>query len=223
MIQIIRMLFLLCVTTLSQALPAPFVYLHQVAPSIIQDMRYASSNNFTGRPVPGYNSPRCILTLQAAKQLQLIQAKAKKKGYSLKVYDCYRPQKAVDAFNRWSQNLSDQKTKAAYYPREKKDTLFDKGYIAHYSGHTRGSTVDLTLVKQDKTGTHSLDMRTPFDYFDKRTHAYYSGLSKAQKHNRMVLRRLMTGNGFKPYSKEWWHFTLSKEPFPKKYFNFPVQ
>ncbi|KTD28111.1 M15 family metallopeptidase [Legionella israelensis] len=223
------------------ALPRGFVYLHQIAPDIEQDMRYAQDNNFTGHPVPGYKSGVCILTRKAAEKLKLVQNAAYQQGYQLKVYDCYRPETSVRAFYQWSQNKSDTRTKARFYPREKKYNLFRKGYIASYSGHSRGSTVDLTLVKigknqqpkhplqrcYDKTARYlddnSINMGTRHDCFDVSAHYHYTGLSNTQKKNRRRLRTLMTTYGFQPYSKEWWHFSLRNEPFPKTYFDFPVQ
>nr|WP_042238661.1 M15 family metallopeptidase [Legionella oakridgensis] len=216
------------------ALPNNFVYLHDVAPNIIEDMRYAGNNNFVGTPIPGYLAPRCILTRAAAIQLQKAQLAIARQGYRLKVYDCYRPQMAVNAFNLWSKDLNDTRMKQRFYPHEPKKTLFDKGYIALYSGHSRGSTVDITLIKtsnanktnqkNDNLGkNHPIDMGTPFDYFDKSAHVFYRGLSKQQLKNRMLLRTLMMTYGFKPYPKEWWHFTLDNEPYPHTYFNFPVK
>jgi len=227
----------------SFALPDGFVYLKHIAPNIKQDIRYAQSYNFIGRPISGYKQGVCILTKKAAKQLAKVELAAEKIGYRLKVYDCYRPVKAVRTFYRWSQRNNDKKMKAAFYPREEKSQLFGNGYIARRSGHSRGSTVDITLVKTkstykpqsrkqldrcyDKTRAYlndnSIDMGTRFDCLDISAHYHYSGLSKTQKHNRYILRQLMTKYGFKPYSKEWWHFTLNKEPYPKTYFNFNVR
>ncbi|GGI88424.1 M15 family metallopeptidase [Legionella impletisoli] len=217
--------FFVFVNSTALALPANFVYLSDVAPDIIQDMRYATSNNFTGRPVPGYAASRCILTRPAALKLKEAQARLKAQGYGLKVFDCYRPQRAVNAFLRWSKNPNDTHTKQAYYPHEDKNHLFQKGYIAEYSGHSRGSTVDLTIIKLEKSldTTSDLDMGTSFDYFDRSAHVFYKHLTPLQKKNRLLLRQVMISQGFKPYGKEWWHFTLKNEPYPQSYFNFPVQ
>lgn len=199
-------------------------------------MRYASSNNFVGHPIPGYDNNRCILTKQAASRLASLQQKIQAQGLSLKVYDCYRPKVSVSAFMRWSQS-SDKKMKPYYYPREPKRTLFDKGYIAVYSGHSRGSTVDLSLVANDgkaKSGTaacydlkraqdDSLDMGTNFDCLDIASHYHTKQPNREATQNRKMLRRLMSGAGFRPYNKEWWHFTLRHEPYPRHYFNFPVR
>lgn len=223
------------------ALPSGFVYLNQVAPSIIEDMHYASTQNFTGSKIPGYKTPQCIVTTQTAEQLKKAQDEFLKKGYSIKVYDCYRPQKAVTYFYKWSRNIHDQKTKAYYYPREQKNMLFAKGYIAEHSGHSRGSTIDLTLVPLSKKAlTHnpltrcyaqseryqndnSINMGTRFDCFDPSAEVFYPHISNVQKQNRMLLRKTMIKFGFTPYEKEWWHFTLKNEPFPNSYFDFNIR
>lgn len=218
------------------ALPSGFVYLDQVDPTIIQDIRYATSNNFVGHPIPGYRKNRCILTTSAAHRLKALQKKIQSKGLSLKVYDCYRPTIAVKAFMRWSRD-GNRQMKAYYYPREDKNTLFAKGYIAAYSGHSRGSTVDLSLVAKNgkaKKGeaacysSHrkqddSLDMGSNFDCLDVSSHYHTNHISRQAKENRQQLRRFMHEVGFRPYNKEWWHFTLRNEPYPRHYFNFPVE
>ncbi|KTD22166.1 D-alanyl-D-alanine dipeptidase [Legionella lansingensis] len=228
--------------TTAYSLPKGFVYLDEVAPNIIEDMRYAGSNNFVGHPIPGYKINRCILTLAAAKQLANVEKKARAMGYGLKIYDCYRPQRAVNAFYRWSQVPRDNKMKAAFYPREEKNTLFAKGYIAKASGHSRGSTVDLTLIKLGKNNRgnieksatcygktpayiddDSIDTGTRFDCFDVSAHTNYQDLTEEQKANRLLLRNLMLRYGFVPYKEEWWHFRLRNEPYPHTYFDFPVQ
>ena len=226
---------------LGHALPKNFVYLHDIAPDIIEDIRYATANNFIGNKIPGYKRGVCILTKHAAQQLKKAQAAAKTKGYTIKVYDCYRPQKSVNYFYRWSKNSKDQRHKAAYYPRVKKADLFKEKYIAHSSGHSRGSTIDLTLVPlhqsaqshipmtrcyaqtPDYNDDNSIDTGTRFDCLDKRANLGYSGLSMKQKENRKLLKTLMIANGFKPYFYEWWHFTLNNEPYPDHYFNFSVK
>ena len=230
------------VTKAAFALPQGFVYLRDVAPDIIEDMRYATTNNFIGNPIPGYKKGVCIVTRKAAEQLKKAQKEIKTKGYSLKVYDCYRPQRAVNYFYRWSQNNTDQRQKAAFYPREPKELLFKRNYIALSSGHSRGSTIDLTLVKlnnpaKKQNSPHltrcydtspnylndsSIDMGTRFDCLDPSAHIRYSHLSAIQKKNRSLLQQLMIKNGFKPYLYEWWHFTLKQEPYPNTYFDFPV-
>ncbi|MDI9819170.1 MULTISPECIES: M15 family metallopeptidase [unclassified Legionella] len=234
--------FLALTSSVTYALPEGFVYLRDVSPDIIEEMRYAGHYNFLGRPVPGYLAPRCILTKTAAEQLGKVQSAAAKQGYRLKVYDCYRPKTAVNAFYQWSKTPELPAMKEAFYPREKKNELFKKGYIALQSGHSRGSTVDITLVKtgnsvrtttsQDarcygKTTAYlddnSIDMGTRFDCLDSSAHIHYSGLTKEQKANRQRLRELMVRHGFRPYAREWWHFTLRDEPYPGTYFNFPVR
>lgn len=224
------------------ALPKGFVYLHDVAPDILQEMRYATSNNFIGNPVPGYKRGTCIVTKEAARQLVKAEKAIKTKGYTLKVYDCYRPQKAVNYFYKWSQNPEDQRQKAEFYPRENKKDLFERNYIALSSGHSRGSTLDLTLVKlgtskvtnkqpitrcYDKSPAYlndnSINMGTRFDCMDRTANIHYSHLSKDQQANRALLKNLMNQYGFKPYFNEWWHFTLRNEPYPDTYFNFSVQ
>lgn len=227
----------------SYALPKSFVYLHDVAPDIIQDMRYATSNNFIGNPIPGYKKGVCIVTKAVGEQLNKAEQEIKAKGYTLKVYDCYRPQRSVNYFYKWSQKLNDQRQKASFYPRENKKELFDRKYIALSSGHTRGSTLDLTLVKLDSSSKkssknhltrcygkspnylddNSIDMGTRFDCLDISAHIHYSKLSKTQQKNRMLLQKLMISYGFKPYLYEWWHYTLNNEPYPNNYFTFLVK
>lgn len=234
---------LLGISPMLHALPKGFVYLHDVAPDIIQDMRYATADNFIGNPIPGYKSGECIVTKEAAEQLKKAEQVIKTKGYTLKVYDCYRPKKSVDYFYKWSQKPKDERQKANYYPRELKKELFKRNYIAQSSGHTRGSTVDITLVKldtpSDKTYEHqlircfdkspkylndnSIDMGTRFDCLDVTANIHYANLSKTQKANRALLKQLMLSHGFKPYFNEWWHYTLKNEPYPRTYFNFSVK
>ena len=231
----------LCGTNSVYGLPEGFKYLHEIDNRIEQEIRYYGSDNFMGRRVKGYQSPVCILTRKAAQKLSAIQQAAQKKGYRLKVYDCYRPQRAVNDFYHWSLNPKDTRQKNAFYPRVSKSQLFAKGYIAQYSGHSRGSTVDLTLVKlnhipkkhsslqrcYDRTPAYlkdnSVNMGTRFDCLDPSAHLRYKNLSKEQKRNRFLLQKLMKTHGFANYAKEWWHFTLKNEPYPKTYFDFPVQ
>lgn len=238
--KLIGFFFLFFTLSSVQALPRHFVYLHEIAPSVKIDMRYASANNFTAKQVPGYEKPTCILTEEAAQALAKIQKQANQLGYSLKVYDCYRPTRAVQAFYRWSQT-DDRATKPYYYPRVAKNQLFAEGYIALSSSHSRGSTVDLTLVRrpiqqEQKKATiqcygkdtaylndESIDTGTRFDCLDPAAHVFYPNLAKLQKRNRMLLRRLMLKNGFNPYPQEWWHFTLKNEPYPNRYFDFTVR
>jgi D-alanyl-D-alanine dipeptidase len=230
--------------TTAIALPEGFVYLNQIDPSIQQDIRYAGYHNFIGRPIRGYYKPTCILTVQAAEALSKVQADLKPLGLSLKVYDCFRPQMAVSDFYSWSFDATQQQMKAEFYPREDKSQLFALGYIAKSSGHTRGSTVDLTIVKihapadpsykpgqpltacynpvNKRYADNSVDMGTGYDCMDEAAHVDNKLLPDRAYQNRMALRYFMLKNGFEPYSKEWWHFTLKNEPYPNKYFNFPV-
>ena len=188
--------------------------------SIIVDLKYYSSNNFTGKFVEGYNSNKAILTKEAAVALSNAQDDLNKIGYSLILYDAYRPQSAVDFFVKWSSNINDTIYKNTYYPNIKKSELFKLGYIAYKSGHSRGSTVDVSLVEIESK--KEIDMGTIFDYFGVESHTFFNNLSKKQKLNRLLLYEAMSNNGFKNYSKEWWHFTLENEPF-QKYFDFPIK
>ena len=197
-----------------------FVYLGDINSSIIVDLKYYSSNNFTGKFVEGYNSNKAILTKEAAVALSNAQDDLNKIGYSLILYDAYRPQSAVDFFVKWSLNINDTIYKNTYYPNIKKSELFKLGYIAYKSGHSRGSTVDVSLVEIESK--KEIDMGTIFDYFGVESHTFFNNLSKKQKLNRLLLYEAMSNNGFKNYSKEWWHFTLENEPF-QKYFDFPIK
>jgi D-alanyl-D-alanine dipeptidase len=226
---------------LALALAPGFVALEDVDATILQDMRYATNYNFVGRRIDGYRDPACILHRRAARALKRAQTSVNEQGYTLKVYDCYRPQRAVDHFVRWSQN-GNERMKREFYPRVDKARVFDLGYVARRSGHSRGSTVDLTLVKlpakeqpqwsREEFGLvsctaprkrrfpdNSVNMGTSYDCFDTRSHTF-SG--RARK-NRLLLRRTMDRAGFDPYDNEWWHFTLRNERYPDRYFDFPVE
>ena len=196
-----------------------FVYLNDIDDSIIVDLKYYSSENFTGRFVDGYLANKAILTNEAGIALSNAQKDFNKLGYSLILYDAYRPQSAVDFFVRWSTNLNDTLFKNLYYPDIKKSNLFKLGYIAYKSGHSRGSTIDVSLV--DITTNKEIDMGTIFDYFGIKSHTFYDNLTENQKANRLLLYEIMSNNGFQNYSKEWWHYTLKNEPF-QKYFNFLI-
>ena len=219
----ILFLFIFAYSTLNfaQKLPNGFVYLEDVDASIQKELRYLSNNNFIGRKIDGYKNNCVIITEQAAHQLKKVQTELLKKGLSLKVFDAYRPQEAVNHFVKWAKVLSDTLMKQEYYPKVPKSQLFNQGYIASKSGHTRGSTVDLTIIDA-KTGKE-LDMGSPYDFFGVQSHPLHSNLSKEQKENRMLLRKVMLENNFKPYENEWWHFTLRNEPFRNTYFNFSVE
>lgn len=202
-------------------LPTGFVYLKEINPTIIHDIKYFSHDNFLGRIVKGYHAAECILTKETAYALSQLQNKLLATQLSLKVYDGYRPQTAVNDFIAWSQDEHDQKMKKEYYPNINKADFFKLGYLAEQSSHTRGSTVDLTLVHLNATSM-DLDMGTPFDFMDERSHSFSSDVSEEAKSNRMFLRGLMEEAGFHPYDKEWWHFTLKNEPYPDAYFDFFV-
>ena len=197
-----------------------FVYLKDIDDSVIVDLKYYSTENFTGQLVEGYHSNTAILTNESASALSNAQDDFNKLGYSLILYDAYRPQRAVDFFVQWSKNLDDTINKRIYYPNIKKSELFKSGYIAYKSGHSRGSTVDVSLV--ELSTNKELDMGTIFDYFGIESHTFSDDITEKQKSNRLILYEIMSQNGFKNYPKEWWHFTLEKEPF-KKYFDFLVK
>ena len=205
----------------SQELPKGFSYVKDFAPSIQKELRYCSHNNFMGVPVDGYEEPVLITSTKTAIALAKVQKELVKKGLSLKVFDAYRPQTAVNHFVRWARIPDDTLTKKQYYPDVNKRHLFKLGYIATKSGHSRGSSVDLTIV-HIATNTE-LDMGSPYDFFGVISHPDYKNLTKQQKANRYLLRKVMVANGFRPYKNEWWHFTLNNEPFPKTYFDFPIK
>lgn len=206
-------------------LASGFVYLSAVDASILQDVRYACSDNFLGRPVRGYLAPVIIMTQAAANALASVQDKLRTQQLSLKIFDAYRPKMAVEDFVMWSADANDQKMKQQYYPHVNKADFFRLGYVAELSSHTRGSTVDLTIVAIDAEGRESqeLDMGTPFDFMDDSSNALSNAVSETAQKNRMLLRQLMIDAGFKPYDMEWWHFTLENEPYPDTYFNFAVE
>ena len=205
-------------------LPKNFVYLKNIAPSIQQDIRYFTHNNFVGKPLPGYEDSVCILTQPAAEALSKVQKELNNEGLGLKVFDCYRPQMTVDEFVRWSQDINDQKMKAEYYPNVNKVDFFKLNYLAARSGHTRGSTVDLTII--DFKTHQELDMGTHFDFMDELSKPFNRSVTLKQYENRQLLNRMMAKYGFiflNEEDTEWWHFTLQNEPFPDTYFNFPVK
>lgn len=225
-------------------LPRGFIYLKDLDPTIEQDIRYCSSYNFVGRVINGYIRPQCILSLEAAEALHNIQKELKPFHLSLKVYDCYRPVRAVKDFVLWSKDPKQQCMKQFFYPHVPKSRLFELGYIAQQSTHSRGSTVDLTLVnythkprmeilknkilnfgKKPLTIYNKSDMwmGTTFDFMDINSHTFsHHSISKIAYRNRILLRTIMKKHGFEPYNKEWWHFTFKKEPFKDHYFDFVV-
>ncbi|NYT22486.1 M15 family metallopeptidase [Alcaligenaceae bacterium] len=203
------------------ALPAGFTYIDDAIPGLKVDLRYAGNHNFVGRPVAGYESARPVLSTSAANALARVQADLKPFNLGLLVFDAYRPQRAVDDFVKWAADPADVRTKAEFYPDVDKRNLFKEDYIAERSGHSRGSTVDLTLAALD-TG-EQLDMGSAFDFFGVESWPEHPELTAQQRANRLLLRTLMLKHGFKPYPKEWWHFTLENEPFPQEYFDFLPQ
>lgn len=198
-----------------------FVSLAETVPDVILEIRYYSTYNFVGDRIDGYEEPCALMTREAAEALKGAAEDAEEQGYVLKIYDAYRPQTAVNNFIEWAEDTDDTSMKEYFYPELDKSVLFDQGYIADKSGHSRGSTVDLTLFDMD-TGK-DVDMGGTFDYFGERSHPDYTGdLTAEQIANRNILRDIMIDNGFKPLDTEWWHFTLADEPFPDTYFDFPV-
>ena len=189
-----------------------FVLLSEVVPDVILEMRYYSTYNFVGERIDGYEQPVALLTVQAAEALKAVSDEVAAMGYRLKVFDAYRPQTAVTQFVRWAQDADDTRMQAYFYPETEKSALFSQGYIAERSGHSRGSTVDLTLFEL-RTG-REVDMGGTFDYFGARSHADFSGISAEQSAMRALLRDVMVRHGFRPYAGEWWHFTLKMSPIP---------
>jgi len=232
------------VTQSIQPLPDGFVYLKDIDPTILEEVRYAGNHNFIGRPVPGYLAPVIIVTEPVALALKAVQSELKPFQMTLKVYDGYRPQQAVDSFIPWAEDLNDQLTKTEFYPNLDKRDVFSAGYISKRSSHTRGSAVDLTLVPLPAASQprwmpgdpvldgrlpygkrfpdNSLDMGTAFDCLDELSHTLNSSLPHHVRANRLLLKSLMEKHGFENYRKEWWHFGFINELFPDTYFNFPV-
>jgi D-alanyl-D-alanine dipeptidase len=204
-----------------QKLPRGFVYIDQKVPGVVLELRYFGSDNFMGTPVDSYNRDVGIVTKRTARALKRVQRELHKKGLGLKVFDGYRPQTAVNHFIRWAKILHDTVTKNSYYPNVHKKNLFKEGYIAERSGHSRGSTVDLTIISL--ATQEELDMGSGWDFFGEPSWVAYEKINEDQKKNRQLLQELMLRHGFKNYSKEWWHFTLKKEPFPETYFDFPIE
>lgn len=211
-------------TALAQEMPDGFVYVDEYIPDAVLELRYCSSDNFVGEPVDGYASSRPILTRQAAQALKGVQEDLKPFGLGIKIFDAYRPQRAVDHFVRWAEDLSDTKMKARYYPDVDKKDLFKKGYIADQSSHSRGSTVDLTLVSRLPRGeVKDLNMGSGFDFFSPVSWPTSLSIGASARAHRMLLQQVMMSHGFEPYAKEWWHFTLKDEPYPETYFDFPIR
>lgn len=234
----IRFVLLACclnaLPAIAVGLPDGFIDVPTAIPEARYDIRYIGSKNFLGRPVVGYERATCILSEPAAAALARVQHEAMLNGLALKIFDCFRPQRAVDDFVRWGRDLADLKMKAAYYPRVPKNELFERGYIAAKSGHSRGSTVDLTLVVTDAAraalvlqgplaADAEVDMGSPFDLFDPRSHTANPDMSAHVRHNRAWFAALMDRHGFNNLPEEWWHFTLRDEPYPQTFFDFPVK
>ena len=217
-----------------------FVMLAQAVPDAILEIRYYGTYNFVGARIDGYLEPTALLTKKAAEALKAVSDDVKAQGYRLKIYDAYRPQKAVDHFVRWAADIPDVAMKPYFYPDLDKSVLFAQEYIMEKSGHTRGSTVDLTLF--DMATEKEVDMGGTFDWFGPESHPDFCGnpetgeytgdnskspagrsITQEQFANRMILRRAMLAHGFKPPDSEWWHFTLKDEPFPSTYFTFPIK
>ena len=224
--------------------PDGFVNVSDVIPTIVLDMRYYGEHNFIGRRIEGYNAPVAYLTREAAEALSRVQAELLPLGLSLKIYDAYRPQRAVNDFIRWAENLEDMAVKAEFYPDVAKDQLFEEGYISARSGHSRGSTVDLTIVPvpapeepawtienqqsctreaNERYADSSLDMGTGYDCFDTLSWTEDARIGASQRAHRLLLKTLMEKHGFRNYPREWWHFTLADEPYPDTYFDFPIE
>ncbi len=227
------------------SIPTAFVAVTEVIPTIIVELRYYSPHNFIGKRIQGYQAPKCYLTEEAAFALEKVQNELLKYSLSLKIYDAYRPQRAVNHFVTWAKNLSDTTMKREFYPEVEKKNLFRDGYIASRSGHSRGSTVDLTIVplpipeqeeyfvgkqlcdctlpKASRFNDNSLDMGTGYDCFDKLSWTGNTATGTQQFVNRLLLKTLMEKYGFRNYAKEWWHYTLKSEPFPDTYFDFVIE
>ncbi len=202
-------------------LPKGFVYVKDHIPTIELEMRYFGTNNFVGAKVDGYEAEKCILSKAATLALEKVQEELQKKGLGIKIYDAYRPQRAVDHFRRWARNLKDTLTKQQFYPDVAKKDLFRLEYIATKSRHSSGSTVDITII--DLKTKKELDMGSSYDFFGEISWVNYKDLTKKQLENRQLLQGVMLKNGFRNYPQEWWHFTLRGEPFRNQYFDFPVE
>ena len=231
-----------CMTTVQNAAPEGFVHLAEAVPDAILEIRYYSTYNFVGARIDGYEQPTAMLTVEAAKALKAVSDDVKAQGYRLKIFDAYRPQRAVTHFMNWAKDTADTRMKRYFYPNLDKSVLFAQGYIAEKSGHSRGSTVDLTLF--DMAAEKEVDMGGTFDWFGKESHPDWCGnpatgeymgefagdtqpkdgkINAAQFRNRMILRQAMMRHGFRPLAEEWWHFTLENEPYPNTYFTHPVK
>ncbi|MBC3757504.1 M15 family metallopeptidase [Hyunsoonleella sp. SJ7] len=212
--------FFLC-SLIHAQLPDGFVYVNDEIPDVLVELKYYSANNFVGEPVDGYHNNCLILTKATVDALKKVQAELKQKNLCIKVFDGYRPQRAVNHFIRWAKDLKDTINKTRFYPDILKRNLFKAGYISSHSGHSKGSTVDITIANCETKA--ELDMGSIFDFFGERSWVSYENISEEQKKNRQLLQTVMLKYGFRNYPKEWWHFTLRFEPFPNTYFDFPVE
>lgn len=218
------LLFFSCRKQESKALEydnSDFVRVTDVIPDAILEIRYYSTYNFVGERIDGYELPIALMTREAADSLKAVNDELKANGYRIKIWDTYRPQRAVNHFIRWAENISDTAMKAVFYPMVDKALLFEQGYIYARSSHSRGSTVDLTLL--DAASGKELDMGSPFDWFGEESHPDYPCPLYRQSENRKILHNAMVRHGFEGLDSEWWHFTLRNEPYPDTYFDFPVQ
>ena len=218
--QLLTVLLLTLTPIIARGDPSLLVNARAITPSLLTDIRYAGNNNFMGRPVAGYEAPLCLLSEAASMALGRAQELTLSRNLSLLVYDCYRPQRAVDDFVDWVSGTAPEPTKPAYYPSLERSSLIELGYIASQSGHSRASTVDLTLV--DIATGQPLDMGTPWDFFDPTSHTESDEIDLGARNNRFLLREIMTASGFRPYYAEWWHFTLVDEPYPETYFDIVI-
>ena len=218
---IILLILIIVQGLFSENLHKGFVYINEFIPNAVIDLRYSTNHNFIGKPIDGYKSHKCIISKKAAIALKEVQNELAEYGFGIKIFDAYRPQRAVNHFVRWAKVLDDTLTKSEFYPAVNKKNLFKKGYIASKSSHSRGSTIDLTIVNL-KDGKE-LNMGSNFDYFSKLSWIISSDITVEQQAHRALLQIIMKEHGFRNYSKEWWHFTFKNEPFPKTYFDFPVK
>lgn len=203
------------------AIPKGFIEVQTAIPDLVVDLRYAKTNNFVGQKVPGYHSEKAILSIAATTALVKVQNELKIYGFGIKFFDGYRPQQAVNHFVQWAKKPNDTLMKAQYYPNLSKSMLFEQQYIASRSGHSRGSSVDLTLI--DFNTCLELDMGSPYDFFGEISNLDYPDLTQNQIRNRQLLQEVMKRYGFRSYAQEWWHFTLNDEPFSNTYFDFPIE
>lgn len=205
----------------SAQIPNGFVYVDDIIPTIHTELRYYSSFNFVGKPIDGYEENRLVITKEAALALKKVEEELQQENICLLVYDGYRPQRAVNHFITWAKDLNDTVNKNVFYPNVHKKHLFREGYIASKSGHSRGSTLDLTIM--DGSTNEPLDMGSPYDFFGPISWIENQDITEKQKQNRQLLQEIMKKHGFRPYPKEWWHFTLRGEPYPDTYFDFVIK